>query len=301
MKSSDIVHYRFDNFFDMKEYVKDRSLYYHYRFGADTFGGKFDIYKNQNFELLKISYFDGIMYSGHSPKGTLSLFILLDNGGGTLYANKKFMQDNEIIVYDDYYEYEISFSRPIKMGIVSMKKEFVTKSFPFLYEIVGKTYIDYNHILRDLFLYMDKEETNNFIYEDKLKEFMKFLFTNINNDTVKKLTKSELLVFEIRDYLVDNLEKKELIKEMASHFGISERTLQIKFKKIFGLTPKKFIKLLKLNLAHEEMLLSKDQKKVSEIAMELGFENFGRFSKEYKKLYGKLPSEIIYKYSQNKY
>ena len=58
--------------------------------------------------------------------------------------------------------------------------------------------------------------------------------------------------------------------------------------------PKKFINLLKLNRAHEDLLYT-DLKttNVSDIATKWGFSHFGRFAKDYKDLFGVLPSETL--------
>ena len=67
--------------------------------------------------------------------------------------------------------------------------------------------------------------------------------------------------------------------------------MQTAFRKLFGYTPKKFIKLLKMNLAHQDIIEVNNTKTISTIAMKYGFRNFGLFAREYKQLYGTLPSE----------
>ncbi len=56
----------------------------------------------------------------------------------------------------------------------------------------------------------------------------------------------------------------------------------------------RFKYLLRLNRAHEDLQLADAQTtNVSDIATKWGFSHFGRFAKEYKALFGVLPSETL--------
>ena len=71
------------------------------------------------------------------------------------------------------------------------------------------------------------------------------------------------------------------IQSLTEQFKISDKTLENSFKSLFGITPKRFIDLLKLNRAHEDLQLATTQMtNVSDIATKWGFSHFGRFAKE---------------------
>ncbi len=108
------------------------------------------------------------------------------------------------------------------------------------------------------------------------------------------LTKGEKTAFEVKSFLLNSLEKKMTIQSITEQFKVSDKTLQSSFKSLFGITPKQFINLLKLNHAHEDLQLAdKQTAKVSDIAIKWGFTHFGRFAKDYKALFGVLPSETL--------
>jgi transcriptional regulator GlxA family with amidase domain len=75
---------------------------------------------------------------------------------------------------------------------------------------------------------------------------------------------------------------------------ISERTLRKAFHKIHGLPPCRRLRMLRLSEARRA-LLSADCKAVTvtEIATGFGFVELGRFSVEYRKLFGESPSETL--------
>ena len=84
------------------------------------------------------------------------------------------------------------------------------------------------------------------------------------------------------------------IQDITEKFNITEKTLQNSFKSLFGITPKRFMNLLKLNRAHEDLIHSDGQiTNVSEISIKWGFTHFGRFSRDYKSLFNVLPSETL--------
>lgn len=84
------------------------------------------------------------------------------------------------------------------------------------------------------------------------------------------------------------------IQSITEQFRISDKTLETSFKSLFGITPKRFIDLLKLNHSHEDLQLADVQTaNVSDIATKWGFSNFGRFSKGYRALFGVFPSETL--------
>lgn len=89
----------------------------------------------------------------------------------------------------------------------------------------------------------------------------------------------------IREYLHEAL-NIEMIAEKA---GVSTRTLFTGFKNHFGMTPMAYLRELRFEQAHLE-LMQNEQLSVTDVAYKWGFTHLGRFSQEYKRRYGELPS-----------
>lgn len=290
-ESLEIFHFTFNTFYEMKTYAKDWSYHYIFRFGTQPFNGRYDICQNKVFQIANCVYSDGLMYSGHSPKDTITLSVVMEKDG-SLTANKKILNSSEILVLDDSTEFEITFSHSVSKGVVSLRKDFVNTHFPYLTDMVNKVYDDQNHTLQNLVLQIrEMTESTECDIQSKIIESIKSLSLEKQNEISKKLSKKEVLIFNVRDHIIKNIEENITIEALALDFNMSEKTLQTSFKKIFGYTPKKFIKLLKLNLAYRDIVENDGSKTISDIAMKYGFGNFGLFSAEYKDMYGFLPSE----------
>lgn len=75
---------------------------------------------------------------------------------------------------------------------------------------------------------------------------------------------------------------------------ISERSLQYGFIEYLGITPIKYLRALRLNKVHYELLTAYDKSlTVSDVALKWGFLELGRFAQEYKQLFGVLPSQTL--------
>ncbi|MCA9811052.1 MAG: AraC family transcriptional regulator, partial [Candidatus Dadabacteria bacterium] len=72
------------------------------------------------------------------------------------------------------------------------------------------------------------------------------------------------------------------------------RTLYYAFQEFYGISPINFLRLLRLTKARKD-LLEADPKKtsVTDVAAKWHFWHFGRFSVEYKNIYGESPSATL--------
>ncbi|WP_193210683.1 AraC family transcriptional regulator [Luteolibacter marinus] len=85
--------------------------------------------------------------------------------------------------------------------------------------------------------------------------------------------------------------------ELSILLGVSLRTLQLAFHAACGTTPGRYLKMLRLNHArHLLARLRPGDTSVQAVAIECGFMEFGRFSGEYRRLFGELPSETLYQH-----
>ncbi len=76
--------------------------------------------------------------------------------------------------------------------------------------------------------------------------------------------------------------------------NLSERTLQYGFLDHVGITPIQYVRAVRLNGARLQLLRANPTgTRVVDIALHWGFIELGRFAREYKKLFGELPSETL--------
>ena len=92
-----------------------------------------------------------------------------------------------------------------------------------------------------------------------------------------------------RQYIMTHLHRNLAIEDLCRYANCSRRTLHQGFKDYYGISPRQFSRIMRLNEARKELLRASYRGRVSAIAIKWGFEHFGRFSREYRKFFGELP------------
>ncbi|WP_114940160.1 hybrid sensor histidine kinase/response regulator transcription factor [Mucilaginibacter endophyticus] len=110
----------------------------------------------------------------------------------------------------------------------------------------------------------------------------KALVDTIDNEFINKLVR-------IIEHELDNLAFG--VPELASEIGMSQPVLYKKLDALTGLSVNDFIKSVKMN--HAGILLNTKRYTVNEVAYMVGFSDRKYFSKEFKKQYGKNPTEFM--------
>ncbi|WP_162146012.1 AraC family transcriptional regulator [Glycomyces tenuis] len=82
--------------------------------------------------------------------------------------------------------------------------------------------------------------------------------------------------------------------ELADIAGVSIRTLQAAFRSYVGLSPMAFLRNLRLERAHAELVAADPSRTtVAEVAHRWGFAHLGRFAQAYGRKFGVRPSETL--------
>ena len=111
----------------------------------------------------------------------------------------------------------------------------------------------------------------------------------VNSDKVVKL---------VLDYLHSEPSEEITAVEMCKLANCSQSWLEHSFRKRFGVTPKKYVKFLRLSRLRES-LLNPDKvegRTVIELASTYGFWHMGQLAADYRNVYGELPSDTLKKH-----
>ena len=95
---------------------------------------------------------------------------------------------------------------------------------------------------------------------------------------------------DIVDFMEKNYAYDLTIEDIAHYTGRSLAAFKRDFKKLSALPPQKWLMEKRLAVAQNKLL--NENKKVSEVYLEVGFKNISHFSTAYKKKYGYSPSNI---------
>jgi AraC-like DNA-binding protein/tetratricopeptide (TPR) repeat protein len=83
------------------------------------------------------------------------------------------------------------------------------------------------------------------------------------------------------------------VAELGVVAGVSPRTLQRQFRIFLGKTPGAALRDIRFEHARRELLQGLPNTKVTDVALHCGFAHLGRFSIEYRRRYGEMPSQTL--------
>ncbi len=96
-----------------------------------------------------------------------------------------------------------------------------------------------------------------------------------------------------RDYVHDHLAEGISITDIAARVGVTPRTLQNGFRKAFNVTPAEYIRRARVEALHQALLAADETAGVTNLMMNVGIVNFGRYAQYYKEQIGVSPSTTL--------
>jgi AraC family ethanolamine operon transcriptional activator len=102
-----------------------------------------------------------------------------------------------------------------------------------------------------------------------------------------------LAIAKMLDYV--DYRKGEVISvgEVCVATGIAWRTLTRAFHERFGLSPKAYLNRIRLTEVRTQLLNAPEKVLITDIANDQGFWHMGQFARDYRLVYGELPSETL--------
>jgi AraC-like DNA-binding protein len=95
---------------------------------------------------------------------------------------------------------------------------------------------------------------------------------------------------DILDFMNENYMYDLSVEDMASYTGRSLASFKRDFKKISPLSPEKWVIEKRLTVAHNK--IRNENKKASDVYLEVGFKSLSHFSTAFKRQYGFLPTAM---------
>ncbi len=124
------------------------------------------------------------------------------------------------------------------------------------------------------------------------KEILETLLTGVISPGLANKMPGRLSVAQKAEkYIRNNLIKSFSISELCRIIGTLERTPHHGFKERLGVSPKAYHQIMRLNGARQELFCNNAVKNDTDIATAGGFYHPGRFSEQYSRMFGELPSE----------
>ena len=156
--------------------------------------------------------------------------------------------------------------------------------------VSGKGMID--HFVDNLVFYFDNPTlVTDDLIRLKVKEIILLLIRTEDSERVKNILSSLFSpdTYDFQSIINNNLYTSLSMDDLALLTNTSLSTFKRRFKQCFGEAPAQYIKKKKLEKASH--LLRNSSNRITDIALEVGFENAAHFTKVFGQTYGASPSE----------
>ena len=298
--------------FDDADLMQSSSInwQYHaiYKLMPTAFSGENTIIMLPRLQLSYAKRSGGIFYTVSAPKGTVSVAVVTRSEGKICFGNAK-LKEGDILFFDDKEYYSLFNNDTFEASIVSIPRKGFRKLTQMLTIYRNKVIQDSNNMLTAQMLHiLESFKSNPSIRNDIQQqaemeaEIIKCIETLLETQCpcFPKLTKGERIALEIRDRIYKRVTKKVTISSLSQEFNVSEQTLQNAFKSLFGITPNKFLRNLKLNHVRQALIEADPEKEtILRIANRWGFTHMGHFSRYYTDLFGENPSLTLARKTQD--
>jgi len=131
-------------------------------------------------------------------------------------------------------------------------------------------------------------------YEEIVNEFVR---TTASSDQSSHKSQRDFAGYRFaamrraEEFLREHMDIPFSSRGLCSATGMSERSIEMLFKEAYGISPRTWSQIARLNAARHDLLESDSEDvRVSDVAVRWGFFHFGRFSAAYRNLFGELPS-----------
>jgi AraC-like DNA-binding protein len=152
-------------------------------------------------------------------------------------------------------------------------------------------------LLYELLRYGAGDEKGLMYYESRLMLILENFFQWMQaqqpvHDFDAKISRGDVeRIVEVEKVLLKDLSHAPFIDELSKIAGMSSAKFKKLFKEVYGLPVYQYFQ--KKRMQQAQRLLQKPGASVSDVALDLGYENMSNFSLAYKKQFGILPSESI--------
>jgi len=132
------------------------------------------------------------------------------------------------------------------------------------------------------------------VFRDEMISVLLGLIENASQTPPRDLTHTTYsdIVRRCERILQDNAEQPITVLDLCRALRCSRRTLQTGFQRVANVTPVEYLRSIRLNAVHRLLrMTSAEELLIGDAAYRWGFTHLGYFAREYRDLFGELPSQ----------
>jgi AraC-like DNA-binding protein len=304
LQEGETLKQNFSNYVEMATSAVDWTIFCTYQLQPNFSEGVQKILQLPTIQIACTKMSGGIMFDYIAPEDCI-VFSLMTNISKKASIDQMKLSTGMISIVNDKKIYNFMCSDKVEFYDVSLRKSTHPALIESLNKAIDKYFIDEDQKMATLIKgFVDKygevgvlDKGTSIQIENEIVTAMTSL---LKKQKPKKpsFTNSEKVAMSIKKKLFKHMDHKITVSSLAKKYNISEKGLQNGFNSLFGITPNQFMRLLKLNLVHHELVQkSAMQSTIEQVAQKWGFSHMGRFSKYYTELFGENPSVTLKKES----
>ncbi|NES74823.1 MAG: helix-turn-helix transcriptional regulator [Okeania sp. SIO1H6] len=142
--------------------------------------------------------------------------------------------------------------------------------------------------------WLQKPHIEKLVADDFVPLLISQIPIKLNSKCFLKPSRRGKLIAQAEQQILANLETPLTLKQLAENLGSSSATLSRGFQELFGMSPMRYLKVRRLNAVRQHLKASDPESCViATLASQFGFYHQSHFTKDYKAMFGELPSETL--------
>ena len=278
------------------------------------FGAKLTLVGSEDFQAFRTSFNSALLQKGASPKSKI-VFCLPRHKSNNFFWRGKKIGGNNIIIYPLNGEMDTESKEGFEIFGFSFTPEYIEQlcsqlDYPNLLkrirntEVVNVSELSMNMLRNFLenifksFSHQTKQLSDpNFIKTIKfeiLKQLLQTIEKHLYTSKTNSIRLRDKAFSKAKTYILEHPTDPITVQRLVRRIGASERTLEFAFLERFGITPKAVLRSIRINGAHRELKrTTAENTLIADVANRWGFWHMGQFAKDYKLMFGELPSATL--------
>lgn len=280
------------------------------KLGKEPFSGRLLVIHSARVQMGIISWNPGILIRGSAPPQAFTFALVLAKEGPTSFQGTE-LRENCIVVLQPRGEFEFSAVGKCKVLVVGVEQDLLQSH---VLACWGSHRLMTDGRDRLVVKNSFQQRSFNTIWEMMLAEIGRrrdrlanpnFSYSFEHNVLEQLLTNSHLVpshgsgphcyqaARKAKEYLFDHITDPVSIRELCEAVNASERSLLSGFRQVFGISPKLYLKSLRLNRVRQDLRKATEETRITDIAFRWGLTHLSRFAADYRQMFGEYPHETL--------
>jgi AraC family ethanolamine operon transcriptional activator len=274
------------------------------------FRGRLSLVHTSHMQIHRGQLSSEILVRGSAAPGTV-VFGLQTNGARPSLWRDRPIESDSVVVFDGHTEINFQTTCPSEITVVAIEANILAQHVAVLNgrELAPAAYGSQLKIasqakvkaliqcwseMTDMLLKMGHRLTEEHFARDLEMSIIEALQVNAwcpRRET--QLAERRRTARRAQEFMLENRDQPMTIVDICREVRAAERTLHLGFRECFGTTPKRFLKVLRLNAARRCLRHPEFDTTVTDVAIQFGFFHFANFAGDYKRLFAESPSQTL--------